>query len=472
MISTSRIKVLGLLALPVMALAVAVMVFSWGHSSTSQAEAIAGVDFSIAIPEGTCVGDKCAVNEGTDFTVEAYLNDISGLPNPAYDGMAVSIQYTGDITSNGTLTMVWPDCVFGAPFSGPDYENYGCAIGIGVPSSTYVDLMVTGSFNCPVDGSGTVSLLNDPSNTLLLDDKGSPAVSDDGVDLINVNCLPPPPTDTPLPTPTPAPVPPVQKLPALQNEFLERQGAKIPPQTCLLGDDAGELAETVAFWAPEADPKDPLALQELGAFEFEVHYDADKVCVEINPSADWQALIESLNAVCLIEDATNSQLEGVARIGCVTLGKDVVVPTPEEGGVPFVLADIIVHVQPDVYSQAKPNQDNGVVVQLNNVGCELADLQGHPIPIFSCEDADVTFRYLEGDVTADCAVDALDTQSIAFRWGAEKGSLIYADFMNLEPSGAQADDDIDIKDLQFVFGRFGSTCDAPHPPQDPVNPKG
>ncbi len=53
----------------------------------------------------------------------------------------------------------------------------------------------------------------------------------------------------------------------------------------------------------------------------------------------------------------------------------------------------------------------------------------------------------------------------------EKGSLIYKDFLNLEPSGAQADDDIDINDLQFVFGRIGSTCDDPHPPQPPVNAK-
>jgi hypothetical protein len=473
-ISTSKVKVLGLLALPVMALAVAVMVFSWGHSTTSQADAIAGVDFSIEVPEAftagcdTTGGDiTCDVPANQAFTVNAYLDDISGLPNAAYEGMAVTIAYSGVITSNGQLAMDWPECVFGAPATGGDFENYGCAIGISAPASTYTDLMVHGSFQCGDAGtSGTVFSRNTTSDTSLLDDKGGSAVTDDGSDVITVNCEPPPPTDTPLPTPTPAPVPPVQKLPALQNEFLERQGEKIPPQTCLLGQDAGELAETVAFWAPEADPKDPEALQELGAFEFEVHYDADKICVQIVP-------VElSPDQICIVEDSTNSQLEGVARAGCVTAGKANPMTTPEEGGVPFVLANIIVSPQPDVYSQAKPNQDNGVVVQLNNVGCELADLQGHPIPIFSCEDADITFRYLEGDVTADCAVDVLDTQSIAFRWGAEKGSLIYADFMNLEPSGAQADDDIDIKDLQFVFGRYGSTCEEPHPPQDPVNPKG
>jgi hypothetical protein len=74
-------------------------------------------------------------------------------------------------------------------------------------------------------------------------------------------------------------------------------------------------------------------------------------------------------------------------------------------------------------------------------------------------------------VEPDCTIDAVDAQAIAFRWGVEKGSLIYKDFMNLEPSSQQSDSDIDINDLQFVFGRFGSTCKAPHPAQDPVNPK-
>ena len=65
----------------------------------------------------------------------------------------------------------------------------------------------------------------------------------------------------------------------------------------------------------------------------------------------------------------------------------------------------------------------------------------------------------------------LTRRPVAFRWGVSKGKVIYKDFMNLEPSSQQADNDIDINDLQFVFGRFGSTCGTPHPPQPPVNPK-
>jgi hypothetical protein len=33
------------------------------------------------------------------------------------------------------------------------------------------------------------------------------------------------------------------------------------------------------------------------------------------------------------------------------------------------------------------------------------------------------------------------------------------------------DGKISVKDIQFVFGRLGSTCDVPNPPQPPVNPK-
>jgi hypothetical protein len=190
--------------------------------------------------------------------------------------------------------------------------------------------------------------------------------------------------------------------------------------------------------------------------------------VDLEPGDAWGAA----GAICFVEDSESKpQLEGVARIGCVTVKKGHAIDELEP------LATVSIHPQPEVYSQAKPNQDNGVVVQINNVNCDVGDEQGHAIPIFSCDDADVTFRYLEGDVEPDCIVDAVDAQAIAFRWGASKGSLIYKDFMNLEPSGTQADNDIDINDLQFVFGRFNSTCEknsdgtGTHPIQTPVNPK-
>jgi hypothetical protein len=249
----------------------------------------------------------------------------------------------------------------------------------------------------------------------------------------------------------------------LGNVWLTRQGAKIPPLNCITGSvpKGGSLEEVLDQGITSPDPKGLTEFQLLGAFEFELNFDETKICVELKAGPEFEA-----EGTCLIEDiVTKNTLEGVARIGCFTVkkGHDIDPLSP--------LAIINVRPQPDVYSTVKPNQDNGQTVQINNVGCDISDEQGHAIGLFSCEDADLTFRYLEGDVEPDCVIDALDAQAIAFRWGAQKGSTFYREFMNLEPSGTQADNDIDINDLQFVFGRFNSTCQAPHPPQDPVNPK-
>ncbi|MEX1255002.1 MAG: hypothetical protein WEE64_11755, partial [Dehalococcoidia bacterium] len=89
-----------------------------------------------------------------------------------------------------------------------------------------------------------------------------------------------------------------------------------------------------------------------------------------------------------------------------------------------------------------------------------------------CDDSELTIRWLEGDVNGDCAVDVRDEQLLAFRWGTKLGALLYNDRFDLEPSGQiNSDGDIDIKDVQFVYGRHGSTCAMPHPDQPPRNGK-
>jgi hypothetical protein len=282
-------------------------------------------------------------------------------------------------------------------------------------------------------------------------------------DSLTINCVAPP---TPTATPTPPPVPRMQKLPALQSLFLTR-----PPQKltrCLDSTNIATLTEALSQAITSLDPKDPSQAQRLGAFEFEVRFDPKLVCVELHPGP------AAANMICTIQDEISSLLEGIARMGCVSKGKQFFPDTATEEG--RHLADILVRPQPELYTQIKPNQDNGIPVQLLNQNCELADLQGHPIPIFSCDDADVTVRYLEGDVIADCRVNALDMQNVAFRWGATLGTLVYHGFMDLEPSGfrtggLRGDGDIDINDLQFVYGRAASMCTLPWPPQPPVNPK-
>jgi hypothetical protein len=278
-------------------------------------------------------------------------------------------------------------------------------------------------------------------------------------------------TRTPTTTPdgataTPGGDPAIKKVPALQNIFLTKQGAKLPPINCLSGTDATQISEQLDVPIPDVpDPKDPSQPQQLGAFQFEVRYDENLLCIEIIPGSAADDMI------CTIQDSVTAPAQqGIARIGCVTLGKDFFPDTTTPEG--RNLATLVVRPQPELYSMIRPNQDNGVAVQLLDQGCKLADIQGHAIMVRACDDADVTIRYLEGDVDADCEVGVFDTQNIAFRWGAETGALMYNQHLDLEPSGqVKGDGDIDINDLQFVYGRFTSTCADPWPAQLPVNPK-
>jgi hypothetical protein len=75
-------------------------------------------------------------------------------------------------------------------------------------------------------------------------------------------------------------------------------------------------------------------------------------------------------------------------------------------------------------------------------------------------------RILEADLNLDCAVDVTDEQAAAFRYGSTTGSLLYNEWYDLEP--ALKDGDVDIKDIQKVLGRQGSTCNEPIPPQPPL----
>lgn len=480
-----------LVGLPLVAVAVMALAFAWGHSFSTSTEAVGPGAMALTVKTGgvacppASTADFCAI-KGQVFNLSV---DITKSPPGGYVGIQTEIDY-GALVYKPTATaageIVWADSALplrspGAPTGVEGLVNHADATAAipPFPVSNLTGNIVELDMNCTAgDSTGNVIDLVPLSagNTNGSGLKPPAGANIATSDTITVDCIQAPTNTPPPPTATPPDFPQMQKLcipkgapnasegSALCNLFLTRQGTKVPPLTCAGGTDSATLQERISIPIPILpDPKDPSINQELGAFEFEVHFDDTKVCINIVPGA------AAADMICIVEDKDSSTLEGVARIGCVTQGKDAFPDTTTKEG--KHLADVVVRPQPDVYSQAKPNQDNGVVVQLNNVLCELADLQGHPIPVFSCEDADVTIRYLEGDVEPDCAIDALDTQAIAFRWGVEKGSLIYTEFMNLEPSGPQADNDIDIKDLQFVFGRFGSTCKAPHPPQNPVNAK-
>ena len=244
---------------------------------------------------------------------------------------------------------------------------------------------------------------------------------------------------------------------------------KIPPPTCLEGNDVviftDSLTTKVTGVDKHGDPRD------LGGFSFKVNYDETKVCVQIEPGPLAKAWIAAGGA-CIIYDAkSNPTLQGSATIACNSLGKQSYSVTNN-----LLLASVIVRPMPDEYSIMKPNNGNGNVVQIINKACKVTDQQGDPIAMSqgapTCTDSDITIRYLEGDVKPDCVVNTNDTQAVAFRWGSQKGTLLFNGFFNNEPSKPKQDDDIDINDLQFVYGRFGSTCNGfQQPVQTPINPK-
>jgi hypothetical protein len=97
------------------------------------------------------------------------------------------------------------------------------------------------------------------------------------------------------------------------------------------------------------------------------------------------------------------------------------------------------------------------------------DADGNLLPgglLVTCGDATITVRILEGDLNLDCQVNIIDEQLIALRYGAVFRNPFYEAWYDLEP--ALKDMNIDIKDIQKVFGRNGSTCQDPVPPQPPL----
>jgi hypothetical protein len=221
----------------------------------------------------------------------------------------------------------------------------------------------------------------------------------------------------------------------------------------------------------------------LGAYEFQVEYD-NFVIQSLNP----EDIVFAAPPVAPHANGTDGVADGEGaarapancsfsliqenrvRFGCTTTGINPEGPTGD-----FDLARLNLIPHPDLANELFPGNDNGVVTVIKDNGCELVDVMGHPVqgsvnggltPV--CADLAVTVRILEGDVNLDCAVDVLDMQQIAFRYGSFFGSTLYSQWYDLEP--ALHDLDIDIKDVQKVFGRDGSTCQLPLPAQPPVDP--
>jgi hypothetical protein len=250
-----------------------------------------------------------------------------------------------------------------------------------------------------------------------------------------------------------------------------------PDGTPNTGDDSGAVAP----------PNTELG---LGAYEFSVEYD-NFVIQSVNPCdivfgpggagqsrGPVDEVDSSDNPYCDPDpDGVNNGtcalsliLENIIHFGCVTNGQTPQGPTGE-----FELSALNLIPHPDLKNDIFPGNNNGVLTVIKDNGCELVDTLGHPVwhsvnggltP--TCADLAVTVRILEGDLDLDCDVDITDEQLISFRYGAFFGSALYSKWFDLEPE--LHDLDIDIKDVQKVFGRDGSTCQEPIPAQPPLPP--
>jgi len=214
---------------------------------------------------------------------------------------------------------------------------------------------------------------------------------------------------------------------------------------------------------PNDSDEDP---EGLGAWEDQKRFDHKFISLTPVPDNTWLesgGRIANCTMMVLTEDWI---LEG-----CVTKDDPAVdgqQPGPQGSG----LVERI-YVMPNwqdlIYrSDFRPTKDNGIVVDIVDDNCEVTDTQGEQIPgtlpgqlTTVCSDVHITIRMLQGDTDLDCDVDVVDDQALAFRYGAHLGLQLYDRWFDLEPKWS--DDDIDIKDLQFVFGRNYSTCQDPIP---------
>jgi hypothetical protein len=219
----------------------------------------------------------------------------------------------------------------------------------------------------------------------------------------------------------------------------------------------------------------------LGAYEFQIKFDHKIFNVTVTDAvfeAGGQGATRA-PADCSFSVVT----ENYILFGCVSEGSAVDGPF---GTPPITLATVVLTPNDDLRFRLTPGNDNGVIRPVLDENCELADIFGEPVSgtqggttinsangphggiANTCSDAFITVRILEGDVNLDCRVDVTDSQAIAFRYGSSFGTLLYDPWFDLEP--ALKDFDVDIKDLQKVFGREGSTCQDPIPDQHPLDP--
>jgi len=301
-------------------------------------------------------------------------------------------------------------------------------------------------------------------------------------------------TSTPTNTPTPPPFNGMVKdcrpdLPGIQDAcslWLCKAGndchVKGPVTGAAIGKGELDVADFLFLREDTDSPNDSDTLPEgLAAYEEQIKYDHKIFDVSVADAGsdgldnDGDTLIDEIEESSIAGHRGNVNCtmtimtENWIMFGCVSSGQELGDPMP----VGEWLKTIHLEPDPDMFQRVRPTKDNGVVSTILDENCEVADIYAsEPWPFTlpgglteDCTDLTVTVRMLEGDLNLDCEVNVLDQQAIAFRYGATFGLMLYDKFYDLEPK--LVDNDVDIKDLQFVWGRDGSTCQAPIPNQDP-----
>jgi len=250
------------------------------------------------------------------------------------------------------------------------------------------------------------------------------------------------------------------------NLWLMKAGCVNPEEGkgCLVIDD--NVFNIVDVDNPNDSDSEP---EGLGAWETQIRFDHKFVALTPVPDNSWLqsgGRIANCTMQILTED---SILQGcVSKDDQANPGR----PGPNGPASPGgrVMRIYVIPQYADLIfrSDFRATKDNGIITDIVDDNCEVTDTQGEQIPgtlpgqlTAVCSDVHITIRMLEGDTDLDCDVDVLDDQSLAFRYGSRLGGQLYDRWYDLEPKWS--DDDVDIKDLQFVFGRNNSTCQNPIP---------
>jgi hypothetical protein len=194
----------------------------------------------------------------------------------------------------------------------------------------------------------------------------------------------------------------------------------------------------------------------LGSFSFTVFFSGQIVDVSVSEGP-------FLSSTGRSTDCFTSSFENLVQFGCTSVGSQ---PGPTGSG---VLAFITVRPKPGLV--LRPSAGNGIIAVLDDLADQaaLSDPLGESIPVGNVLDAVVTVRALQADLNRDCVVDVVDEQIISYRYQATFGSILYNSFYDLEPP-AVPDGDIDIGDLQSVYGRDGTACEGVTPPAPTPTP--